>query len=71
MYCTVTKEEWVGNTKHAYKADPRLRVRGVPTVLLVKRAEGGTQKWEVVNRIEKDADFQNKELLQLVARHEI
>ena len=42
VYCTVSKEEWVGNAKHAYKADQRLRVRGVPTVLLVKRTEGGT-----------------------------
>ena len=54
IYCTVTKEEWVGNKTHPYKADARLLVRGVPTALLLRRS-GDT--WEVLHRVEKDSDF--------------
>ena len=52
LYCTVKREEWVGNASHLYKADARIKARGVPTVLLIKRGDG--DKWDVVHRVEKD-----------------
>ena len=42
----------MGNASHPYKADARMKARGVPTVLLIKRVDG--DNWEVVHRVEKD-----------------
>eukprot|EP00347_Sterkiella_histriomuscorum_P018698 403344517 len=58
-----TREEWKGNNEHPYKANPALKVRGVPSLLLMREGE-------VVARAETDEDFNNLELLQMIAKPE-
>jgi hypothetical protein len=58
-----TRDEWVGKADHPYKANPVLKVRGVPSVLLLREGE-------VVARAETDADFENVDLLQMIAKPE-
>ena len=57
------KESWAGSS-HPYKQSAFLKVKGVPTVLLV---QGGKQ---ILLRAETDADLQNSELLRTIAKHE-
>jgi len=61
--CIVKRAEWSGKSDHPYKQSQFLRVRGVPTVLLIGHGQ-------VLARAEKDEDFDNQELLLQIARHE-
>lgn len=61
--CIVDRHSWSGKSDHPYKQSKLLKVRGVPTVLLISNGE-------VVMRAETDDDFENKDLLLSIARHE-
>ncbi len=62
LYCIVEKREsW--KPGHFYKVHPVLKVKGVPTIVLLKDGE-------VVARAENDDDFFNLELLNMIAKHE-
>lgn len=63
LMCIVKRAEWSGRSDHPYKQSQFLRVRGVPTVLLI--ADG-----QVLARAERDEDFDNQDLLLQIARHE-
>ena len=63
MKCIVQRSEWSGRADHPYKQSPLLKARGVPTVLLIREGE-------VVMRAEKDEDFDNEDLLLMIAKHE-
>jgi thioredoxin-like negative regulator of GroEL len=58
-----TRSEWVGNSEHPYKKHQVFKVRGVPTVLLVRDNQ-------VLTRAENDADFENDDLLAMIAKPE-
>ena len=58
-----TRAEWSGRADHPYKANPMLKVRGVPSLLLMRENE-------VIARAETDDDFKNIELLQMIAKPE-
>jgi hypothetical protein len=64
ILCIVERSTWVGRSDHPYKASSFLKVKGVPTILVI--AHGDT----IVMRAEKDEDFQNKELLTMIAKGE-
>ena len=53
IMCIVDRESWKGTPLHPYKASSFLKVRGVPTILVI--ANGDT----IVMRAENDEDFQN------------
>ena len=53
-----TKEEWVGNASHPYKAHPLIKAGGVPGMLLF---EGKN----VLHRVEDLDDFKNEGLMQM------
>ena len=62
LYCVVEKKEsW--KPGHFYKVHPVLKVKGVPTIVLLKDNE-------VVLRAENDEDFFNVELLTAIAKPE-
>ena len=63
LMCIVKRAEWSGRSDHPYKQSQFLRVRGVPTVLLI--ADG-----QILARAERDEDFDNQDLLLQIARHE-
>ena len=64
LLCLVpTRGEWSGRSDHFYKQHPVLKCKGVPSVLLVREGE-------VVARAETDADFDNQDLLQMIAQPE-
>ena len=63
LYCIVERSEWSGRSDHPYKQSALLKAKGVPTVLLIKDGE-------VVMRAERDEDFDNEDLLLMIARHE-
>lgn len=58
-----TKAEWSGNSEHPYKKHPIMKVRGVPSVLLVRDGV-------VLTRADTDADFENADLLAMIAKPE-
>mgnify|MGYP003339058665 CR=1 FL=1 len=60
--CIVERGTWVGRSDHPYKASSFLKVRGVPTILVISHGD------HIVMRAETDDDFQNKELLQMIAQ---
>ena len=62
LYCVIDREEWRGVATHPYRVHSKLKVKGVPTVLLI--AEG-----EVMARAEKDEDFDNVELLEMIGKY--
>jgi len=60
----VQRAAWSGRSDHPYKQSPLLKAKGVPTLLLI---QDGSQ---VVMRAERDEDFDNHELLEMIANHE-
>jgi hypothetical protein len=58
--CIVQRETWVGCSDHPYKASSLLKVRGVPTILVISHGD------TIIARAEKDEDFQNKDLLNMI-----
>ena len=61
LLCLVpTRAEWSGKSDHPYKTHPILKVKGVPTVLLLREGI-------VVARAETDADFENDDLLHMIS----
>jgi len=63
LYCVVERSAWSGRSDHPYKQSALLKVKGVPTVLLIRQGE-------VVMRAETDDDFDNQELLLAIAKHD-
>jgi Eukaryotic protein of unknown function (DUF953) len=63
LKCIVQRSTWSGRSDHPYKQSPLLKAKGVPTLLLI---QGGDQ---VVMRAERDEDFDNHELLTMIAEH--
>ena len=62
--CIVERSTWVGRSDHPYKASPFLKVKGVPTILVISHGD------TIVMRAETDDDFQNKSLLEMIAKGE-
>lgn len=61
--CIVKRSEWSGRADHPYKKSAFLKAKGVPTLLLIREGE-------IVMRAEKDEDFDNEELLMMIAKPE-
>ena len=61
--CIVQRSEWRGNPDHPYKKSSFLKVRGVPTVVLIREGD-------IIMRADKDEDFDNEELLLSIAKPE-
>jgi thioredoxin-like negative regulator of GroEL len=61
IMCIVKRSEWSGRADHPYKQSAFLKVRGVPTVLLIGNGDS------ILMRAEKDEDFDNLELLEMIA----
>ena len=59
----VERSQWRGNPDHPYRTNPLLKVTSVPTVLLIRDDEA-------IVRAEKDEDFENIELLSMMAHNE-
>ena len=57
------RNDWVGVATHPYKVNPKIKVGGVPTVLLVSQGE-------VMMRAESEDHFKNEEYLMAIAKHE-
>ena len=51
LYCVVDRNSWKGTPLHPYKADPKLKVKGVPTILGILGGE------DIIVRVENDEDF--------------
>ena len=64
IMCIVDRASWKGVPLHPYKASSFLKAKGVPTVLLIS---GGDN---IVMRAENDEDFQNKDMLTMIAKGE-
>jgi hypothetical protein len=62
--CIVERATWSGRSDHPYKTNSFLKVRGVPTILVIINGD------QIVMRAEKDEDFQNPELLNMIAKGE-
>ena len=60
--CIVERGTWVGRSDHPYKASSFLKVRGVPTILVISNGD------TIVMRAEKDEDFQNIDLLTMIGQ---
>lgn len=63
LMCIVSRAEWSGVATHPYKVNPMLKVRGVPTAVLINEGQ-------VVMRAQTDEDFDNQELLLAIAKQE-
>ena len=62
IMCIVERATWVGRSDHPYKASSFLKVRGVPTILVISHGD------TILMRAEKDEDFQDKDLLTMIAQ---
>lgn len=51
LYCVVDRASWKGTPLHPYKADHKLKVKGVPTILGILGGE------DIIVRVEKDEEF--------------
>jgi hypothetical protein len=47
----VDRPAWKGTPLHPYKADPKLKVKGVPTILGILGGE------DIIVRVENDEEF--------------
>ena len=63
MCLVPTRGEWVGRSDHFYKQNSLLKVKGVPTVVLINNGD-------VVARASSDEEFANDELLAMIAKPE-